>query len=314
MFDYLLMAVIPVAVIILFFLSVRRVEQGTKLVVLRFGKAQRTLEPGLHFIVPFYEETRWVDMKVQQVDAHSSPGNETAVTADNVPIRNLSVRIFLQGRDPIAMLFATDDGVESLRALVESTLRALIARMRLDVHHQEHAEGKPPEAAPQPGPMPKPYAVPSPGDAPGRAAPKELVIDASLGLMQSQHHICMAITDYLDAVANMWGYDLLRIEVLTVDLPAEVLKGMEQLVLADREARAAQRRAEGQAASIAALNEALRAHPEAAEYQLAMQRLAALQEGMKAGKHTLVVPPNMDDAFATNTFSAVVAAEGAKGD
>jgi len=72
---------IVVALIVVLILSVRIVRQATGVVVERLGKYSKTLETGVHMILPFFDKTLPpVSLKEKVADFKPQP----VITKDNV--------------------------------------------------------------------------------------------------------------------------------------------------------------------------------------------------------------------------------------
>src|SRR5690606_36703947 len=72
MFGTLLAAVLLVAGIIVLFKTVRMVPQGYEWTVEAFGRYTHTMKPGLHFLIPVYQDVgRKINMMEQVMDVPS---------------------------------------------------------------------------------------------------------------------------------------------------------------------------------------------------------------------------------------------------
>lgn len=120
----LLYLVIVIVLIIL--LGVRVVQQGTVVCIARFGRYNRTVQPGIAVIIPFVENIRRVSTRSQTVQLPSS----LVLTADNVSpsIDAYFVYRVTSARD---FLFEIQNPVETVQAIMFSTIRRVIAEMHL---------------------------------------------------------------------------------------------------------------------------------------------------------------------------------------
>jgi regulator of protease activity HflC (stomatin/prohibitin superfamily) len=96
-----IIALIVLAVLVLFVVStiaraVRVVPQASAVIIERLGRYSRTLEPGLHFLVPFVDRPRAnVDLREQVVSFPPQP----VITSDNLVV-NIDTVIYFQPTDP----------------------------------------------------------------------------------------------------------------------------------------------------------------------------------------------------------------------
>ena len=76
---------LPLIVILLFSLfilsGIRVVFEYKRAIKFRFGKFTKTLEPGLHWIIPMIESVQFVDIRVITINLLS----QEVMTSDNVP-------------------------------------------------------------------------------------------------------------------------------------------------------------------------------------------------------------------------------------
>ncbi len=117
---------IVVIVILLILFGLRIVQQGTMGVVVRFGSYNRPVQPGIAFIIPIVEQMRRVSTRSQTVQLPASP----VLTADNVsPV--IDAYFVYRVMDPRAFLFEISNPVETVQAIMFSTIRRVIAEMHL---------------------------------------------------------------------------------------------------------------------------------------------------------------------------------------
>ena len=123
----LLLAVIAVAVLLIAasgFRIVRPYEQG---LVEFLGKYQRTISPGLRFIVPFVQRLLKVDMREQVIDV---PPQEV-ITKDNVVV-TVDAVIYYEATDPVKLKYAVGNFILAITKLAQTNLRNVVGDLQLD--------------------------------------------------------------------------------------------------------------------------------------------------------------------------------------
>ncbi|MBI3723059.1 SPFH domain-containing protein [bacterium] len=117
--------------------SLQVVAQWERMVVLRFGRFQRTVGPGLHAIFPVLDSPIFVEMRVQTVDV----AQQQAITQDNVPVI-LNGVIFFKVEDAEKAALRVESYHSAISRLAQATLRDVVGRLSLDelLSHQEKLE------------------------------------------------------------------------------------------------------------------------------------------------------------------------------
>lgn len=123
----LLIALITFAIVTLA-KGVRVVPQGTEWIVERLGKYQRTLLPGLNFIVPYID---LVASKIITKDIILDVQEQEVITKDNAVILTNAIA-FIKVTDPIKAVYGVTDFSIAIRNLIMTTLRSIIGEMSLD--------------------------------------------------------------------------------------------------------------------------------------------------------------------------------------
>jgi regulator of protease activity HflC (stomatin/prohibitin superfamily) len=108
--------------------SVRMVSQAQVQVVERLGKYQRTLEPGLHLLVPIIDNVKeTLDMREQVVSFPPQP----VITRDNVTMSIDSVLYYVV-TDPVRATYQVAQLIAAVEQLTITTLRNVIGSLTLD--------------------------------------------------------------------------------------------------------------------------------------------------------------------------------------
>lgn len=108
--------------------GVRIVKEYDRLVIMRFGRIAGTRGPGIQLILPFFERSQKVDIRVVTMPV---PDQE-AITRDNVAIKVTAV-CFFQVEDPAKAVTNIQDPVEATGQLAQAALRMVIGQHDLDV-------------------------------------------------------------------------------------------------------------------------------------------------------------------------------------
>ena len=119
---------IAAIVIILLYLSIKKVSQYEKGIVERFNAYEKTVEPGLRLITPIIERMFRVNMREQVIDV---PPQEI-ITEDNVVV-TIDAVIYYQVVDARRALYEIEDFELAIVKLAQTTLRNIVGEMSLDV-------------------------------------------------------------------------------------------------------------------------------------------------------------------------------------
>ena len=271
---YLLLAVF---IIICVLAGVRIVPQSEKYVVERLGRLRAVLGPGINFIVPFLDRVRH---RVSILERQLPPMTQDAITSDNVLVQ-VETSVFYRIIEPEKTVYRIRDVDGAISTTVAGIVRSEIGRMELDQVQANRAN----------------------------------LIDAV------REQVAQQVDD--------WGIEVTRAEILDVNLDQATRAAMLQQLNAERARRAHVTEAEGQKRAVelqadaqlyAAEQEAKARRVtadaeayatqvvavaiaenglEAAQYQVALKQVEALQKVASGqGNQTIVMPANALDAFA----------------
>lgn len=120
-------------VIILIFKGVKTVPQQQAWIVESLGRFDRALEPGLNFIVPFFQSVAYRHiLKEMAVDVPEQAG----ITRDNVTLA-LDGVLYVRIVDPVAASYGVANPIQAVQLLAQTTMRSEIGKLTLDKTFEE---------------------------------------------------------------------------------------------------------------------------------------------------------------------------------
>lgn len=127
-FGWVVLGLVILFVVVALLRSVRQVSQGTTQIIERLGRYRRTLEPGLHLLVPFIDRVRaTVDMREQVVPFPP----QSVITSDNLVV-SIDTVIYFQVTQPAAAVYEIANYIQAIEQLTVTTLRNIIGTMDLE--------------------------------------------------------------------------------------------------------------------------------------------------------------------------------------
>ncbi|XBH22690.1 SPFH domain-containing protein [Jonesiaceae bacterium BS-20] len=124
----IVVAILAILVITTLFKAVRIVPQTVALIVERLGRYSRTMDAGLHFLIPFVDRVRaGVDLREQVVSFPPQP----VITSDNLVVSIDSV-IYFQVTNPKSAVYEIANYITAIEQLTVTTLRNVIGSMDLE--------------------------------------------------------------------------------------------------------------------------------------------------------------------------------------
>lgn len=114
--------------VIVIYKTVRIVPQQSSLIIERLGKFSRTLEGGLHLLVPFVDKVRAnVDLREQVVSFPPQP----VITSDNLVV-NIDTVIYYSVIDSKSAVYEIANFIQGIEQLTVTTLRNVIGSLDLE--------------------------------------------------------------------------------------------------------------------------------------------------------------------------------------
>ena len=270
---------VVVAVAIIIIKGIVIVPQSSAYVIERLGKYKKTLEGGFHIIIPILDNIREKLTKQEQI---INIPQQNVITRDNV---NISVDgiVFIQVEDARKATYGIVDFKNALANLSTTTLRAEIGQLALDE------------------------------------------------TLSSRDTLNRKILTAIDDASVKWGVKTMRVELRDISVPLEIEEAMNMQMKAEREKRAIELKAmadkesvireaegerqkaylqaeaiermadaqkyelekvaEGQRKAMLMINSAMSENPQAAEFLLAKDRVAAFAELARNESNDKVIVP-----------------------
>src|SRR4051794_8751067 len=125
---YIVGGLILLFVIIALVRAVRIVPQATAVIVERLGRYSRTLDAGLHLLIPFVDRVRaGVDLREQVVSFPPQP----VITSDNLVV-SIDTVIYFQVTEPKSAVYEIANYIQGIEQLTVTTLRNVVGSMDLE--------------------------------------------------------------------------------------------------------------------------------------------------------------------------------------
>ena len=125
--------VLAVIAVIFIMRTIKIVPQQNAWVVERLGKYDRTLTPGLKFVIPFIERVAYKhSLKEVPLDVPS----QVCITKDNTQLQVDGI-LYFQVTDPMRASYGSSNYMIAITQLAQTTLRSVIGKMELDKTFEE---------------------------------------------------------------------------------------------------------------------------------------------------------------------------------
>jgi len=128
MVDFLLSTIIVIIVVaMLLASSAYIVKQWEKAVILRFGKIENIVEPGLNFRIPLIDAVHRVDMRTQTVDLKG----QSAITKDNISV-GIDAVVFMTIENPERVITQIINFRDAVSKYAQTAIRNIVGQYNLD--------------------------------------------------------------------------------------------------------------------------------------------------------------------------------------
>lgn len=135
--SIIVVAIIVVAAAILIFDSAYSITEQEQAVVTTFGRPVTVSEPGLHFKIPIIQKVQKVDTTIKGFPIGYSSATEY-VEEESLMITNdfnfVNVDFYVEYKvsDPVKALFSSQEPVEILKNLAQSSIRSVVGSFDVD--------------------------------------------------------------------------------------------------------------------------------------------------------------------------------------
>jgi regulator of protease activity HflC (stomatin/prohibitin superfamily) len=103
------------------------VKQYEKGVVFRFGRIVGIRNPGLNWIIPYFEWMRHIDLRIITLPIQP----QKIITKDNVSV-DVSVVAYYKIVDPVKSIVAIENVMSAINQIAQTTVRNIVGRFQLD--------------------------------------------------------------------------------------------------------------------------------------------------------------------------------------
>lgn len=120
--------VIIIVLVVIIASGIKIIPQSRAYVVERLGAYHRTLQTGLHYIVPFFERLA-NDVSLKEIVKDFAP--QPVITKDNVTMQ-IDTVVYFQITDSKLYTYGVENPVSAIENLTATTLRNIIGELELD--------------------------------------------------------------------------------------------------------------------------------------------------------------------------------------
>ena len=124
----IILIVLGIVILIVLSSSIKIVRQSDAIVVERLGKYHKTMDTGLHFIIPFFDRCG-TPISLKEIVADFKP--QPVITKDNVTMQ-IDTVVYFQITDPKLFSYGVDNPIKAIENLTATTLRNIVGELELD--------------------------------------------------------------------------------------------------------------------------------------------------------------------------------------
>jgi len=124
----IILLVLGIVAIIVLATSLKIVRQSDAVIVERLGKYHKTMDTGVHFIIPFFDRCS-APISLKEIVADFKP--QPVITKDNVTMQ-IDTVVYFQITDPKLFTYGVDSPIKAIENLTATTLRNIVGELELD--------------------------------------------------------------------------------------------------------------------------------------------------------------------------------------
>ena len=124
----IVLLVLGIVLLVVLLSSIKIVRQSDAVIVERLGKYHKTLDTGLHFIIPFFDRCS-SPISLKEIVADFKP--QPVITKDNVTMQ-IDTVVYFQITDPKLFTYGVDNPIKAIENLTATTLRNIVGELELD--------------------------------------------------------------------------------------------------------------------------------------------------------------------------------------
>ena len=120
--------VILIILVVIFISGIKIIPQSKAYVIERLGAYHRTMQTGMHYLVPFIER---ISNKVSLKEIVKDFAPQPVITKDNVTMQ-IDTVVYFQITDPKLYSYGVENPINAIENLTATTLRNIIGELELD--------------------------------------------------------------------------------------------------------------------------------------------------------------------------------------
>ncbi|MBR5369751.1 MAG: SPFH/Band 7/PHB domain protein, partial [Bacilli bacterium] len=120
--------VILIILVVIFISGIKIIPQSKAYVIERLGAYHRTMQTGMHYVIPFIER---ISNKVSLKEIVKDFAPQPVITKDNVTMQ-IDTVVYFQITDPKLYSYGVENPINAIENLTATTLRNIIGELELD--------------------------------------------------------------------------------------------------------------------------------------------------------------------------------------